>query len=128
RDLALVVAGDGVGDLRDGLVNGGTVDQQVGLLQGLGNGEVGHQTVLPRFSNKRDCVSPWRASASRPSQPSPPRPIRPSTAAVLSGRWATACSDSSTSSGWQTSTTSQPASRCASTRALTPPAVNEAAM
>jgi len=48
RHLALVVGRDAIGDARDGRIDGGAVDQQVGLGQGLGNGEVGHQTILPR--------------------------------------------------------------------------------
>ncbi|MCY1458687.1 hypothetical protein D9M71_760860 [compost metagenome] len=58
RDFTLVIARDRVGDAGNGLVDGGAVDQQVGLGQGLFNSEVGHQTVLPRFSSKRLRVSP----------------------------------------------------------------------
>ena len=53
RGLALVVARDGVGDAGDGGVDGGAVDQQVGLGHGLFKSEfAGHQAVLPRFSDR----------------------------------------------------------------------------
>lgn len=50
RHFAGIVARDRIGDGGDGGIDGRTVDQQIGLGQGLGNGERGHQAVVPKWA------------------------------------------------------------------------------
>src|SRR5690606_5224692 len=124
--VVLVVGHDVVGHFLDRVLKRVTVVDQFRIAQRIFQPRR-HAIPLPGDVSA-PCASWYRGSAISASQPSPPRPLRPASAMGLSGRPATAASDSGTSSGWHTSTTSQPASRCASTRALMPPTPCAAAM